>query len=392
MVDLFGDPVAPPSAPNLDADIALDTQIAGDRFSDEELTPRNNPHLIGHAHIEKDLLERLDANKMPHALILHGPSGIGKATLAYRLARHLFKETEDKGGLFPVETDSENDNASLFVASDNRIFRQVNSGGHPDLFNVECGFDEKKGKIRKSVDIDQIRKIAPFLRMTSNTQDGWRIVIVDDADTMTINAQNSILKILEEPPKKALLILVVHRIGALIPTIRSRCQSIAMTPLNSTDCKDVIHKLSLDQTNEEEELFTEYCEGSPGMFAHIVEEGGTECIQEFLNLFTAYPKFDPKVTHSFADKYGKAGQEKAFNLLRTYMKWILRTLIKCKIKNTKIPFFIAENTGLNTLYNKFSHMELLKIHDDLDDLMRTAQIRALDKRNTLLQMFFLLQD
>ncbi|MGB1077237.1 MAG: DNA polymerase III subunit delta', partial [Bdellovibrionales bacterium] len=380
MVDLFGEPTPPPSSQmdNLtaDEDISSDDQALEEL---QELTPRTNADLIGHTNVEQELLERIDTNKMPHALILHGPKGIGKATLAYRLARYLFKQSEDQGGLFAVSSDDTSKSENLFIAPEEVTYKQVASGGHPDLFTIECAIDEKKGTKKSSLDVDQIRKIAPFMRMTSNTLDGWRIVIVDDADTMTINAQNSLLKILEEPPKKALLILVTHRIGAMLPTIRSRCQSIAMTPLKSPECKEVIKKLNLDQSLQDEELLLDYAEGSPGVFANIMEEGGSECIESFLEILKSAPNFDPKMTHRFAENYGGYGKDKFFDLLHGYTKWVFRVLIKSKITGNKLPFFIADHNGLNQIHTKKSYTELLKTHDELDALMGKSKAKMLDK-------------
>ncbi len=373
MVDLFGAPlVEPPPPASQDIDMRVEPSGA------ETLTPRTNPNLIGQTSLEKELVERIQNNKMPHALILHGSKGIGKATLAFRLARFLLRRA-------PAQDET------LFISPEEPVFRQVISGGHPDLLPVERLFDDKKGRLKNAVDIEQIRKIAPFMRMTSNTTDGWRVVIVDDADSMTVNAQNSLLKILEEPPKKAILILIVHRIGLLIPTIRSRCQALPLSALTDQNCKKIIQSLALEYTPTEEELFLDYCQGSPGLFTHIIEEGGEDCIQEFLSLLTSYPNFDPKMTHSFSEQYGKMGQEKSFALLHAYLLWLLQVSIKHKITAHKLPFFIADNTGYNTLCAQHSYRTLLELHDSIDALMKNAQHKALDKRNTLLQMFFLLQ-
>lgn len=365
----------------------LDGGMSDDVILDE-LTPRTNPFLYGHEEIEISLLERLSENKMPHALILHGPKGIGKSTLAFRLARYLFKKSEDQGGLFGApEPVNEGIETSLHVNREEASFRQVASGGHPDLFTVECATDEKKGTKKTMLDVDQIRKIAPFMRMTSNTLDGWRVVIVDDADTMNINAQNSLLKILEEPPQKALLILVTHRIGALIPTIRSRCQSMAVKPLRIEDNKKVIGLMDTSHTSDDEDMLFGYSEGSPGTFIKIMEESGGECIQDFLEHFKAFPAFDPKLIHRFADSYGGYGKDVSFILLQSYLKWMLRTMVKTKIQDKKLPFFMADNCGIKALYDQTSYTQLLTLHDDLDVVMKTAQVKMLDKRNTILQIF-----
>jgi hypothetical protein len=130
---------------------------------------------------------------------------------------------------------------NLDVNPNDPVARRLASGGHADFFSTEKKFDEDKGVYKDTLEVAEIRKIAPFLRMTSS-EGGWRIVIADDADSMTRSAQNGILKILEEPPRNSLLILVAHRAGALIPTIRSRARFINFLPFDSTALKELIGK------------------------------------------------------------------------------------------------------------------------------------------------------
>ena len=185
-----------------------DAEISDEDDDDEDIrelaplpSPREATDLIGHMAVDAMLQGLVNGGAMPHAVIFAGSAGIGKATAAFRLARLLL--------------------ARPGAADD--VARKVASGGHPDLLVVERPHDDRKDRRRDAVDIDSIRRIAPFMHMTASQDGGWRVAIVDDADTMTTQAQNAILKILEEPPSRAVLILVCHRIGGLIPTIRSRC-------------------------------------------------------------------------------------------------------------------------------------------------------------------------
>ena len=136
---------------------------AGMQEEGNDTSPRETADLFGHGDIEAALLEDFHAHRLPHAFILAGPEGIGKATLAYRLARFLFAQSQQAAGLFGEDEKP----ATLHIAPDHPVFRRVASGGHADLMVVEREFDEKKGKLKKNISAELARSIAPFLRKTA---------------------------------------------------------------------------------------------------------------------------------------------------------------------------------------------------------------------------------
>ncbi|MBU6476153.1 MAG: ATP-binding protein, partial [Alphaproteobacteria bacterium] len=186
-----------------------------------DLSPRANPDFAGHEGVERGLLQDYLSGRMPHAIVLAGPSGIGKATLAFRLARFLLAQVDDREqGLFgEVAPDASRPEfksgafappTSLYVPPDDPVFRRVAAGGHADLVTVEREYDEKRGRLKSEISVDAVRRIHPFLRMTA-AEGGWRVVVVDGADTLNASSQNALLKILEEPPKKTVLILTTSQ-------------------------------------------------------------------------------------------------------------------------------------------------------------------------------------
>ena len=213
-----------------DEDIDLDDKIADIEKDDPpepvELSPRANPELLGHEDAEKTLLAGFNAGRMPHALILAGPAGIGKATLAFRLTRFLLAQQEQESGLFGEPEKPQ----SLYIKSDDPVFRRVASGGHADLLTVERELDEKKGRLKNDISVESVRRIAPFLRKPA-AEGGWRAVIVDGAECLNASSQNALLKILEEPPAKTVLILTTTQPGIFLPTIRSRCRMVHLEAL-----------------------------------------------------------------------------------------------------------------------------------------------------------------
>ena len=194
--------------------------------------PRGNPDLLGHEAVEAELRRLFDSGRMPHALLLSGPRGIGKATLAFRLARFVLAQGgggEQAGpSLFGDDSGGGEDAGSTGLATppESGTFRRVASGGHADLLTVERSYDPSRRRLRGEIVVGDTREIGAFLRLTP-ADGGWRVVVVDGADEMNRNAANALLKILEEPPRRALLLLVAHSPGKLLPTIRSPALSVS---------------------------------------------------------------------------------------------------------------------------------------------------------------------
>src|SRR5262249_37067052 len=133
------------------------------------------------------------------------------------------------------------------------LFQQVASGGHPDLLTVERSFDEKRGRMREEIVVEDVRAVGAFLRLTAGAG-GWRIVIVDSADELNRNAANALLKILEEPPNRALLLLVAHAPGRLLPTIRSRCRTLSLSALKPDAIGDLLDRYCPSLAADEREI------------------------------------------------------------------------------------------------------------------------------------------
>ncbi|MEM6902931.1 MAG: DNA polymerase III subunit delta' [Pseudomonadota bacterium] len=201
-------------------------------MADEELpwpTPAAQPHLYGHDQAIHGFRQAVDGGRLHHAWLITGPVGLGKATLVYRFARYLLA---GQGGA-----------EDLSVDMDSPAVQRVIAGSHGDLLTVERGFNEKTGKARTELPVEAVRRIAPFLQSTAS-EGGWRIVILDDADTMNRSSQNALLKVLEEPPSKALLLLISDHPERLLATIRSRCRQLPLEPLELEPLIEAVTKLS----------------------------------------------------------------------------------------------------------------------------------------------------
>jgi len=176
--------------------------------------PRETFRLVGQEEALGRAARPIRSGRPPQGWLIAGPAGIGKATLAYRIARYLLLYGATDAG--PED---------LAVAPNDPVSLQVNAGAHPGLLVLKRGINAKTGKLMTETSVDVVRQLAGFFGMTSGAG-GWRVAIVDTADDMNPNAANALLKALEEPPVRSMLMLLSNAPGKLLPTIRSRCQRL----------------------------------------------------------------------------------------------------------------------------------------------------------------------
>ena len=266
-------------------------------MDDGTASPRETADLIGHLPAERTLLEAWTSGRLPHAWILAGPRGIGKATLAYRFARFILAAgSEPAGGLFGTPD-------SLHIDPDHPVFRRVAAGGHLDLMALEKGRDDK-GKPRTRILVDQVRKVGHFMRLTA-AEGGWRVVIVDSADDLNTNSANALLKILEEPPERAILMLVAHAPGRILPTIRSRCRMLTLQPLSEAEVSGLLRSALVDLTDDRAATLAALAQGSPGRALALATHGGLELYQGLAALAASAPHLEHAASRSFASGAAK---------------------------------------------------------------------------------------
>lgn len=245
--------------------------------------PSASDYLTGHDDVVRFLAQAYREGRMHHALLLEGAQGIGKATLAFHLAGHMLGHTEQSSA--PEFFDRPDFSKALW--------RQIAGGMHPAVLHITRPFDQKSGKFRTAITVEEIRRVTHFRTRTASDH-AWRIVIVDPADDMNRNAANALLKTLEEPPARALFILVSHSSGRLLPTIRSRCQSIQLRPLDDVAMQDALSHagagIGLDQAGITPTLL-QRSEGSVRKALLLLAHGGIE-IADTVDALLEGPSFD----------------------------------------------------------------------------------------------------
>jgi DNA polymerase III subunit delta' len=253
--------------------------------------PAENPMLVGHSAAAQMLAGAYRTGRLPHALLFAGPQGIGKATLAFHLAHHLLR--------FPSAVEAPDNLASPEPSSP--LFRQIATGAHPGVLHLTRPVNEKTKAFKTVLTVDEIRKVNRFLSLTSH--DGsYRVVIVDPADDMNPNAANALLKNLEEPPSRTVFVLITHSIGRLLPTIRSRCQTILFQPLENGDLLAALEGLgaSLPGSPAGRTLIAERAAGSPRSAILLTQYGGLE-IAETIDRLVRSRAVNVSEAHRLAD-------------------------------------------------------------------------------------------
>jgi DNA polymerase-3 subunit delta' len=197
-----------------------------DRFGDSP-HPRETQVLFGHAAAEQELLGAFRKGRLPQAWIIGGREGIGKATLAWRFARFVLAHGDEKAP--PVQAA-----ADLVVPPDHPAVRRISSLGHADLSLLRREPNERGKGFYTEIRTDEVRNTIEMFHRSAG-EGGWRIAIIDCAEDLNRSGANALLKLIEEPPRRALFLIVAHRPAHVLPTIRSRCRMLALQPLAATD-------------------------------------------------------------------------------------------------------------------------------------------------------------
>lgn len=224
--------------------------------------PRANPTLFGHAEAAAGLAAAARSGRLAHAWLLTGPLGIGKATLAYRFARWLLAgQPRDIEGA-----------PALQLPDSDPVLRRVAAGSHADLMVLEP--QQEPGK-RHIIKVEEARAARAFLNFTA-AEGGWRVVVMDEVDAMEAASANTILKTLEEPPPRTVLLLVTSAPGRLLPTIRSRCRRLEMTGLDRPVMDEVLATWLPEKSRDERDSLAVLSEGSPGRALELAAGEGVE--------------------------------------------------------------------------------------------------------------------
>lgn len=259
--------------------------------------PRATLALFGHAEAERALLEAYKSGRVPHAWLIGGPPGIGKATLAYRFARFVLAHPDPQAAAVQNAT-------SLAVDPDNPVAHRIAAQAQGDLLVLERVINEQTGKLYTVIRVDDVRRTVGFFGSTAG-EGGWRIAIVDAVDDLQREGANALLKVLEEPPARTLLLLVSHAPGRVLATIRSRCRRLLLRPLDETDviaAAAAASERSADDTELQEAARA--AGGSVARALALLDGAALGLRQRVLDLIAQLPNPDPRALHALGDALG----------------------------------------------------------------------------------------
>lgn len=337
--------------------------------------PRENPILVGQERAEALLLAAYRAQRLPHAWLLTGPRGVGKATLAFRFARFLFAGGAEGQDLF-------SGSATLAVDPMGAASRRVASGGHADLLVIEKSYDPKRRRRRSEIVVDDVRQIADFLHLTP-AEGSWRIVIVDGADDMNRNAANALLKALEEPPERSLLLMTATSPGRLLPTIRSRCRHLALAPLTEPEIAELLRRYLPAVTVAEALSLAQIADGSIGRALDLAEADGVALDSELKVLLAALPDLDGAAIDRFADKVGRFGADESFRLAAELLPARLARIIRDAACGEGTPPKLVTRHPLD---------HWVEVWEKLVNLFALVDVANLDRRQVMMNAFFALEE
>jgi DNA polymerase-3 subunit delta' len=349
--------------------------------------PRAAPDLLGHGEGERILLRAWSSGRLPHAWLITGPRGIGKATLAYRFAKFALAGGGEGGGLF---TDA---SETLALAPDHPVARQVAAGSHPDIFTLEPFMPRVEASKKPSPEIlvEHVRQAVHFCFMTPARSD-WRAIVVDPAEQMNPNAANALLKVLEEPPSQAVLLLVSHAPARLLPTIRSRCAQLSLSALDEATLATLLDRQLADVDADDRAALTLLADGSVGRALDLHRAGGVKLYRELVDLLTGLPQLDTGRLHAFADKLAQGQDPTTFRLGGEMLTWWLGRLIRARARGeTPADVIPGEGAQMARLAARGDLEQWLGVWEKIGGLFRRAERANLDRKQTVLTAFLDLQ-
>lgn len=329
--------------------------------------PAETQQVIGHNAAIDTILQQYASGRMHHALLLTGPRGIGKATLAMRIAAHVLRYPDYKSA--PLKIDNPN--------KQDRVNGKIAARSHPNLLHMTRPWDEKAKKFKTQLTVDVVRLTVPFFG-TSKGEAGWRVAIVDAADDMNLSASNALLKILEEPPHNTLFFVISHSPAKVLPTIRSRCQQVSLKPLSDEQVLEVLNGFNaLENLSDDDRiLLGRLSKGSVRTGLLLSRENGLEIYKNFAAACKRLDKPDWSQIHRLAETVTARGKEDGFRLLLEFANEFMESHATGRALDAA-----GANNNISTL------ARWAQVWEKTQNSTRIADGYNLDKKQVILNLF-----
>ena len=293
--------------------------------------PRNTVTLFGHIEAQADFLTAHQIGRLHHAWLITGASGIGKATLAWKIARFLLATPPDDGGMFasPPAT-------SLDIPSDHPVQRRLSALSEPRLFLLRCGLNDAEKAPAQNILVKEVRALKSYFNL-SVADGGRRVAIVDAVDDLNPSAANALLKLLEEPPPGVTFLLVSHQPARLLPTIRSRCRTLRLAALDPDDLSGALTQAGGTLSPPDVQAMAELAGGSVGEAYRLTNQDGLAVYANLIRLFATLPRLDRPHALQLAETAAGRGADSQFDLIVTLVDLFLARLARAAATATTPP-------------------------------------------------------
>ncbi len=344
----------------------------------ELLLPIEHQHFFGHRTLLERLKSSYDQGRLHHGLIFAGPEGVGKETLAYQLIRYAIA--------FPNGNPKQKD---LKIPDDNRIVKQIAVRSDPHVFVIEPVYDAKKQRFARDITLDALEDLSNFLRLAP-TDDAPRFIVINPADSLNRNAQNALLKALEEPPAKTFFMLITTQSGSMLPTIRSRCMILQFDGVELKEFQNGVKTLAPDMSGDDIRAYFDLTNGSIGQAIQYESFGILQEYAAFCSALVEWFGGDSKPAMKTAEELAYNTEEAALD--RVTQLWFARlaAFIKAKINNANLPTILPEEERLFGYWNDVTAENLLARYDAALALWREGEASYLDKKVISLQVMAIL--
>lgn len=334
------------------------------------------------------LAEQFRAGSLHHSLLITGPKGIGKATLAYRFARFILSggaqlNSSDAHpfslfGPEPSDGTADGDGA-LFMPESHGIFKRVAGESHADLLTIEPAFDAKKGVQKAEIQAEVAREMGEFLALTPAESD-YRVVVIDAADQLNEKAANALLKSVEEPPERAFVIIVCHNPLSILPTIRSRCRTIKLTTPDLASFAAVLRTQAPQIDMQDYDMLRMLAFGSPGFAITLSAHHGPMLYRAALDTLS-----HPENLFALQRLTSELISSKAPDAWMIAQHVLMQVFERAAALPSK-EVFDGELQALGSINQRLGIGGLLSLRDKAGQLFATTDSLNLDKQSALLSV------
>ena len=326
--------------------------------------------IIGHSSQKLSFLSSFASNRLPQCWLLAGDMGIGKASFAWLIAKFLLTTKYQPADL-KIDLNETNINSILEPQSGSTLNRII-SGSEQRVYIVRRGYNEKRKAFFKNISIEDVRKLQSYCSL-SIADGGKRIIIIDTADDLNKSSSNALLKLLEEPPKNTIFLLISHQPNLLLPTIKSRCQKLSFSNLDQTDLGAVLTAIGCKIEPSDEVSLSILSKGSAGAACRLINSNCINLYRDILNIASSLPNLNTNKILQLSQNYFAKAKPSEFEIFIEMMQHFFSRLCKTGVmqkpvlpsvtdNEAKIMKSLCPNLKSARLWSEAANISLAKLH------------------------------